>query len=101
VRRIGRDDGWCDAPDDRNYNRQVRLPYPASSETLWRDDHLYDVVIVLGHNQRPRRRGVGSAVFLHIAAGDFRPTAGCVAVSAADMRRLLPHLSTRTSLRIP
>ena len=64
---IARDDGWCDDPGDRNYNRPVRLPYPASHEEMWRKDHLYDVVVVLGHNDRPRVRGAGSAVFLHLA----------------------------------
>src|SRR5437762_11913947 len=44
LRRIGPDDGWCDAPDDPNYNRLVKLPYPASAEHMWRDDHPYDLV---------------------------------------------------------
>ena len=80
------DDGWCDDPGDRNYNRPVRLPYPASHEAMWRDDHLYDVVVVLGHNDGPRRRGVGSAIFFHLADPRRRPTAGCIAVSRKDMR---------------
>jgi L,D-peptidoglycan transpeptidase YkuD (ErfK/YbiS/YcfS/YnhG family) len=88
---IARRDGWCDAPDDRNYNRPVRLPYPASHERLWREDNLYDVVVVLSHNERPRRRFGGSAVFLHIADRHGKPTAGCVALSLADMRKLLAH----------
>jgi L,D-peptidoglycan transpeptidase YkuD (ErfK/YbiS/YcfS/YnhG family) len=91
CRAISRHDGWCDAPADRNYNRPVPLPYPASHERLWRDDHLYDVVVVLSHNERPRRRFAGSAVFLHIADQNGKPTAGCVALSLADMRKLLAH----------
>ena len=67
VRRIGPADGWCDAPSDRNYNRAVRLPYPASHERLWRNDRLYDIVLVLDHNTRPRVRGAGSAIFMHVA----------------------------------
>lgn len=81
--------GWCDATGDRNYNRPVRLPYPASAETMRRADALYDHCLVLDWNIRPRRRGAGSAIFLHIARPGFEPTEGCVAVSPAVMRRLL------------
>ena len=78
-----RDDGWCDAPDDPAYNRKVRLPYKASAETLWRDDALYDIVVVLGHNDDPVVPGAGSAIFLHLARDDGGPTEGCVGVSRA------------------
>lgn len=90
------DDGWCDDPADRNYNRPVRCPYPRSHEAMWRSDHVYDVVLVLDFNLRPRIRAGGSAIFFHLARPGFRPTAGCLAVSRADMLRLLPRLSTRT-----
>jgi L,D-peptidoglycan transpeptidase YkuD (ErfK/YbiS/YcfS/YnhG family) len=92
------DAGWCDDPADRNYNRPVRRPYPASHEHLWRDDHLYDVVLVLDVNLRPRVRGGGSAIFFHLARADAAPTAGCVAISRTDMLKLLPRLSTRTRI---
>jgi L,D-peptidoglycan transpeptidase YkuD (ErfK/YbiS/YcfS/YnhG family) len=96
-----RDDfGWCEVPDDRNYNRPVRMPYAASHETMRRQDRLYDVCIVLDWNIRPRRRGRGSAIFFHLARPGFTPTEGCVAVSRAAMLRLLPGLSTRTVLRV-
>lgn len=93
-------DGWCDASGDRNYNRPVPLPYPGSTERMMRDDALYDLVIVLDWNIRQRRRGGGSAIFLHIARQGLAPTEGCVAVTAATMRRLLPRLSRRTVLRV-
>ncbi|MFV0297897.1 MAG: L,D-transpeptidase, partial [Hyphomicrobiaceae bacterium] len=67
VSGIALGDGWCDSPDDRNYNRKVQHPYAASAERLWRDDDLYDLIVVLDHNQRPRTRNGGSAVFLHVA----------------------------------
>jgi len=100
VSRIRHEDGWCDAPLDRNYNRAVRLPYRASHERLWRDDRLYDIVVVLSHNERPRQHYHGSAVFLHIADPNRKPTAGCVALSPADMRKLLALVGPRTVLRV-
>ncbi len=78
---IARDDGWCDAPGDPAYNRKVRLPYPASAERMWREDGLYDLVVVLGHNDAPVVPGLGSAVFLHLARDDGGPTEGCVGVT--------------------
>ena len=73
-------DGWVDDPADANYNRLVSLPYPASAEQMWREDDLYDALVVIGYNMEPVVPGAGSAIFLHIATPDFAPTAGCVAV---------------------
>lgn len=82
-------DGWCDTPDSPDYNRQVRLPHRAHCEGLWRTDGLYDVVGVLGWNDAPAVPGRGSAIFLHVARGDYAPTDGCVALALPDLLRLL------------
>ena len=89
VSAIRPDDGWCDAPGDVAYNRQVKLPYPASAETLFRDDHVYDLIVILGHNDNPVRDGMGSAIFLHLERPERTPTEGCVALSRTDLERLL------------
>lgn len=85
-------DGWCDAPADPQYNRPVGLPCRASAETLWRDDPIYDVIVVLGHNDSPPVPGMGSAIFWHVAHADFRPTEGCVAIARRAFDTLLPQL---------
>ncbi|MBM3519785.1 MAG: hypothetical protein FJX63_03285 [Alphaproteobacteria bacterium] len=100
LKVIARHDGWCDAPLDRNYNRPVRLPYPASHEELWRADHLYDVVVVLDHNARPRRRGGGSAVFFHLSSPESVATAGCIAVALSHMRIILALCGPSTRLAV-
>jgi L,D-peptidoglycan transpeptidase YkuD (ErfK/YbiS/YcfS/YnhG family) len=89
VEAIHREDGWCDAPLDPAYNRPVTLPYRASAEPLWRDDGLYDLVVVLGHNDDPVIPGAGSAIFLHLAQPDYGPTEGCVALARRDLEALL------------
>lgn len=94
------DDGWCDDPADRRYNRAIRLPFAGSHERLWRDDRLYDIVVVLDYNYERPRPGAGSAIFLHIAAPDFAPTEGCVAVRITDMRRLLARAGPGTWLEV-
>ncbi|WP_193366800.1 L,D-transpeptidase family protein [Pelagibius marinus] len=86
---IGPDDGWCDDPADPAYNRPVRLPYAASHERMTREDGLYDVVVVLGHNDAPVVPGAGSAIFLHVARDDYGPTEGCVALALPDLREVL------------
>ena len=97
---IAPDDGWCDDPLDRNYNRPVKLPYPASHERMWRHDRLYDIVVILGHNDRPRSAGRGSAVFFHLADPGGGTTAGCIAVAAGDMRKVLARCGPHTKLRV-
>jgi L,D-peptidoglycan transpeptidase YkuD (ErfK/YbiS/YcfS/YnhG family) len=79
------DQAWCDVPGDPNYNRLVRLPYASLDERLWRDDSLYDLIVVVGFNDSPPIAGKGSAIFLHLARPDYGPTAGCVAMSRADL----------------
>ncbi len=90
--------GWSDDPRDPFYNRPVRLPRAYRHERMWRDDGLYDLVVVLGHNNSPPAPGMGSAVFLHLARPDYAPTEGCVAVAPGDMLRLLPRLGPSTRL---
>lgn len=103
VRAISETDGWCDDPASPRYNRSVALPFRGSHERLWRKDNLYDVVFCLDYNIFPRRRARGSAIFLHVASPDYAPTEGCVAISRADMRRLLPRLAAdaRLVVRLP
>ena len=76
------------------------MPYATAHEELRRADHLYDIVIETSHNERPRVQGRGSAIFFHLARADLSPTAGCVAVSLRDMRKVLPYCSAKTWLVI-
>lgn len=100
VRAIRADDGWCDDPKDRNYNRLVRLPSKRSAEGLMRDDGLYDLVLVLGYNDRPRIRGKGSAIFMHLARAGYTPTEGCVALSRRDLLAVLAEIKNGTTVLI-
>ena len=89
VAPIRQRDGWCDDPRDPAYNRPVSLPYPASTEALWRDDGAYDIVVVLGHNDDPPVPGSGSAIFVHVARANGAPTEGCVAMALPDLLAML------------
>ena len=94
------DDGWSDGAGDPAYNRPVRLPHAFSAEQLWRDDHVYDVIIALGHNDSPPVSPLGSAIFWHLTQPDRRPTEGCVAIERADMLRWLERLVPGDTLEI-
>lgn len=99
-----KEDGWCDDPLDAAYNKSVMLPYHASAESLWREDDLYDVLVVLGYNDAPVEPGKGSAIFMHVAEDlnndDYQGTEGCVSLNKDDLLEILPVLTPETSLKI-
>jgi L,D-peptidoglycan transpeptidase YkuD (ErfK/YbiS/YcfS/YnhG family) len=100
ARRIRGDDGWCEDPRDRHYNQPVRLKPDHPGDRLKRADRLYDLIIELDHNTRPRIAGRGSAVFVHVARPGFAPTAGCVALKFDALRRLTARIGPRTRIVI-
>ena len=100
VTALSSPDGWCDDPAHPSYNCPVRLPFAASHEKLWRDDGLYNIIVVLGHNDAPPVPGKGSAIFIHIARPDYRGTEGCIALSEPDLETLLGLAHYETFIRI-
>ena len=100
VRRIRGDDGWCENPGDRHYNQPIRLMPDDPGDRLKRADHLYDLIIELDHNTRPRVAGRGSPVFMHLARPGFAATAGCVALTGPALRRLIARIGPRTRIAI-
>ncbi|MBB3594522.1 L,D-peptidoglycan transpeptidase YkuD (ErfK/YbiS/YcfS/YnhG family) [Rhizobium sp. BK529] len=100
IKRIRADMLWCDQPADANYNRPVRAPFKPSHEEMKRKDGLYDICLVLDWNVTSRARNRGSAIFFHLIRPGYEPTAGCVAVSVRDMRRILPFLRRGTTVRV-
>jgi L,D-peptidoglycan transpeptidase YkuD (ErfK/YbiS/YcfS/YnhG family) len=85
LRPLAETDGWCDDPADAAYNRLVRLPHPARCEALWREDVLYDLLIVVGYNDDPVEPERGSAIFIHVAKPGYAATEGCVALALPDL----------------
>lgn len=100
IRAIKPEDAWCEDPRSRHYNRPIRLDRERVGDRLMRDDHLYDFIVEIDHNTRPRVAGRGSAVFLHLARPGFSPTAGCVSMTKAAMLQLLARLGPDTRIVI-
>jgi L,D-peptidoglycan transpeptidase YkuD (ErfK/YbiS/YcfS/YnhG family) len=86
---VTEDQGWCDDPNEPLYNQPIRLPFAGSHEILWREDSVYDVIVVLGHNDSPVIPGRGSAIFMHVASPDYGPTEGCIALALKDLLEVL------------
>ena len=100
MRVLAPHDAWVDDPNDAKYNSLVTLPYPARTERMWRDDGIYDILIVIGYNMNPVIAGAGSAIFLHIARSNFSATEGCIAVARAVLVNLIPLLAPEPSITI-
>lgn len=100
LQALAPNDGWCDAPTHMLYNKPVKLPFDASHERLWRDDHAYDLIVPLSYNDNPTLAGKGSAIFWHIAQPDWRSTEGCVAIARDAMLEILPFCDENTVMMI-
>jgi L,D-peptidoglycan transpeptidase YkuD (ErfK/YbiS/YcfS/YnhG family) len=100
ARPINEHDGWCDDPRSSTYNRLVHIPNEWSHEKMWRDDGLYDLVVVVGYNDDPPEGEWGSAIFLHVAREDYSPTQGCVALARDDLLELVTLIGPETRLNV-
>ena len=100
IKAIKPSDGWSDDPKDPAYNMLIMHPYKFHHEKLWRDDHVYDIVVEIGHNDNPPKQGFGSAVFLHVAHPNYSPTEGCVALKLEDLLLLLKNCDKLTFISI-
>jgi len=100
IAMMEKNDGWCDDPQSPLYNQQIKKPFPASHETLYRDDSLYDIIVVIGYNDHPIITGKGSAIFIHVAQPHYEPTEGCIALSLSDLLEVLALCGTETEIEI-
>ncbi|WP_156480459.1 L,D-transpeptidase family protein [Acetobacter tropicalis] len=87
-------DGWCDDPAHPAYNQKILLPHAARHERLWREDHVYDLIVIIGYNDEKIQAGRGSAIFMHLQREDKAPTEGCVALTEEDLRQVLADGAT-------
>ncbi|MCG6537216.1 MAG: L,D-transpeptidase family protein, partial [Syntrophales bacterium LBB04] len=88
------DDLWIDVSEAADYNRWVRrdATRAASFERMKRDDDLYKYGIVVEYNTNPVIKGYGSAIFFHLWRAAGVSTAGCIALSADDLLRIIKWL---------
>lgn len=100
TRITSRTMGWCDDSASPQYNQPVALPFAKSHEKLWRDDHVYDLVIDTDYNRRPAIKGRGSAIFIHLARPHYTPTEGCIALNRRDLKHVIAMIDTQTRIHV-
>ena len=92
--------GWCDDPKSSNYNKLIKFPFSFRAEKLYLQKNTYDLILVLDFNRRPIKKGMGSAIFLHISDRSFKATKGCIAVKKSDFLKILKKITKKTNLII-
>ena len=98
--KIKKNMGWCDDPNNKNYNQLIKIPSKYSYERLFRNENIYDLIIVLNYNMNPVIKNKGSAIFIHIAKKRFQPTEGCIAISKKNLLYLIRNISKNTKIKI-
>jgi L,D-peptidoglycan transpeptidase YkuD (ErfK/YbiS/YcfS/YnhG family) len=100
IIKIKKNMGWCDDPKNNFYNQQVKLPNKFGHEKLYRNDKLYDIILVLDYNTNPIIRNKGSAIFVHIAKNSYKKTKGCIALKKEHLIKLIPQIKINTKIKI-
>ena len=98
--KIKKNMGWCDDPNSRFYNKLINLPNKYSHEKLYRNDSLYDLIVVLSYNTNPIKKNKGSAIFMHIAKNSYKKTKGCIALKKEHLIKIISKIEKNTKIRI-
>ena len=98
--KIKKNMGWCDDPKSRFYNKLINLPTKYSHEKLYRNDNLYDLIIVLSYNTSPIIKNKGSAIFMHIANNSYKKTKGCIALKKEHLIKIISKIKKNTKIKI-
>ena len=89
---------WCDNPKDKKYNTETLLSKKNHKEKFYRKDHKYDYLVTIDYNPKkiPYK---GSAIFIHLTK-NYKPTAGCIALSKKDFLIMLKIIKKDTKIKI-
>ena len=92
--------GWCDDPKSKKYNQLIKLPSKYKHEKLFRNDRIYDLILVLDYNMNPTIKNKGSAIFIHIAKNNYCKTEGCIALKREDLIEIVSKIKRDTKIII-
>ena len=97
---IKKDMGWCDdIRFPKIYNKLFKIQKKIRHEKLKRKDHKYDLLIPIKYNFTKPIVGLGSCIFIHLTK-DYKPTAGCVALSEKDFLIMLKVIKKNSKIKI-
>ena len=100
IVQIKKNMGWCDDSKSNFYNQQISLPSKFGYEKLYRNDNLYDLIIVINYNMNPIIKNKGSAIFIHVAKNYYKKTKGCIALKKKDLIELISLIKKNTKIKI-
>lgn len=92
--------GWCNDSKSNFYNKQIKLPAKFSHEKLYRNDDLYDLILVLNYNMNPIIKNKGSAIFIHVAKKNYKPTHGCIGLKKIDLLTIFKKIKKHEKVKI-
>ncbi len=92
--------GWCDDPKSSHYNKLVKLPFDYKHEKLYKNENVYDIILVLNYNMNPIKKNKGSAIFIHVAKNNFKRTKGCIAIKKISLIKLIKKINPYTKVKI-
>ena len=92
--------GWCDDPKSSHYNKLVKLPFDYKHEKLYKNENVYDIILVLNYNMNPIKKNKGSAIFIHVAKNNFKRTKGCIAIKKMSLIKLIKKINPYTKVKI-
>ena len=92
--------GWCDDPNSKQYNKLIKLPSLYKYEKLYKNENIYDIILVLNYNMNPIVKNKGSAIFIHVAKKSYKKTEGCVAVKKVHLVKITKDLKKNTTVLI-
>jgi L,D-peptidoglycan transpeptidase YkuD (ErfK/YbiS/YcfS/YnhG family) len=98
--KIRKNMGWCDDVNSKSkYNKFIRIDKNIKHEKLYRKDCKYDLLIPIKYNHKKTILNKGSCIFLHLTK-NYKPTAGCIALSKNDFLILIRIINKKTKIQI-
>jgi len=91
--------GWCIDGNNLKYNKEIKINKNIKYEKLYRSDHKYDYFILIKYNYIKTKKNKGSAIFIHLSK-NYKPTAGCIALSKKDFLILAKIVKKNTKIVI-
>ena len=99
CKKIKKNMGWCNDVKSQFYNKEIKVNKKIKHEKLYRNDHKYDYFILIKYNYKKTIKNKGSAIFVHLTK-NYKPTAGCIAISKKDFLILAKLINKNTKILI-
>ena len=90
---------WSDDSNSKDYNKLIKVTN-SHKEIMYRNDNIYDLILVINYNIHPIIPSKGSAIFIHISKANYSPTQGCIALNRDDFKEILTTLKPSDKIRI-